>query len=78
MAFDYIAATKKIIGALKNENLIAFSDSLQNAMDSAATSTELLMGIRFCLSQMPLYSLSSETKNQIQTLMREIDEILQR
>lgn len=78
MAFDYIAETKEVISILKSENADVFAKKIQEAMDSAFTSTELLMGVKFHLSKISPTSISSSTMDRIQSLIKQIDRILRK
>ena len=75
MAIDYIDLTHEIVFLAKREGYIEFAIELSDAIDSASTSTELLMAVRFNLLKIPA-SISDATKNKAATLVGEIDKIL--
>lgn len=78
MNFDYLTEAKKLISMLQSEKLDSFALTLQTVLNSSSNSTELLMGLRFHLLKIPSNNVSTPTLLKIQTLLKEIDDILQR
>jgi hypothetical protein len=72
-----ISRNKRVIDLLQAE---ASGDpqKVKEALDTAFTRTELLIGVRFHLSNIPAGSLSVSVYDRIQRLIKEIDRILQR
>ena len=78
MGLKYIEESKNIISILKAEGLEDHAQKVQDAMDSACVSTELLSGVCFYLEQVPLDKVSELTKKRIEFIIKEINGLLQK
>ena len=78
MAINYLEEIPKVISLLQSEGLGSNASEVQAAFEAASTSTELLMGVRFTLQQIPSNKTSATTKQRIEALISVIDTILSR
>ena len=73
MTTDYCALTRQLMDQLRVEGLVGEASSLLQVMESGATGTEILMGLRWHLKQMRHASVSQKSADMIDTLIRELD-----
>jgi hypothetical protein len=76
MAFDYLAETNALISALKVEGLPGEASKLQEAMDGAATGSELLFRVRFVLNSIVDSDISQTAKARVKKLLDGINDLL--
>jgi hypothetical protein len=76
MNYDYISEARKLISTLQTEEMDTLASNLSTVLDSASNSTELLMGLRFYLLEIPSSCVSAPTLLKMKTLLNEIDNIL--
>ena len=76
MSIDYLTDTKTLIQLLANQGNNELADKLQESMDAAATSTELLMRVRHILQSSIDSQLSELAVKRVERLVMGINDIL--
>lgn len=76
--FDHYAAAQDLISCLSKEGYQSDAALLQSVLDDGCTGTEILMGLRFYLSEIVLRTpMKTETNDQAYRLLAELNKALE-
>jgi hypothetical protein len=76
--FDHYEAAQDLISCLEKDGFIEYASRLRSAMEDGATGTEILMGLRFHLSEIiRLLPVTGELQIRALELLAELNDVLE-
>lgn len=73
---NHLEQIEEIIKKLRSQDQTEIAEKVQEAVRAAGTGTELIMGVRFYLRQLPINQVDAETRDDIINLIKKIDNFL--